>query len=498
MKKKYLKIIIPVLIISVICAGIIIGKKSSSAIKEDNFEDNTATVTKGDIETYITGHGNISSYLIKELKAQNNGLIGEIYIKEGQRVTKGDMILNYNNETDDISINQSNLEVLQQEKEIDRQREKVKNLKVTALYSGSINDIFFEEGDEVAANQDFVNIIDKTVLEVVVPFNNNFINRINIGDKANIFFPASLQTTNGKITKINNTSYGTEAGGIFTDVTVEVENIGAMKEGTEVAVHVETPNGTISSNKNGKLRWKVNKNVKFKISGIINKIHVEKGQKVTKGDIIAELDNEDFILEIEAKENQLKSKKMELNKKRKEVDDSVIYSPIAGTVVNMSVVSGENVTEQQILGKIADLDNLQVSIAVDELDIFRVKEGQQVVIKVSAIKGKDFKGYVEKISQEGKIENGIAKYNVNIRFDETEDLKDLKLGMSTNVRIQLDSKQNTLILPIGFVQKEGDEYYVNVQSENGEMQRIDVKIGLVSNDYAEILSDLKEGDTVVK
>lgn len=498
MKRKYLKVIIPIVIISVICAVVIISKKSSKAMKMGDLEDSTTAIKKGNIETYITGHGNISSYLIKELKARTDGSIGEIYIKEGQRLTKGELILNFNNEADDISISQSNLEAKQQEKEIHRLKEKAEDLRVTAPYSGSINKILFEEGDEVSANQAFINIVDKTVLEVVVPFNKQLIKKMNIGDEVTVFFSASLQNTNGRITKINNTSYGTESGGIFTDVTVELENTGAMKEETEVAVRVDTPSGTISSFKTGKLQWKINKDVKFKINGMINKIHVEEGQKVKKGDIIAELVNEDFTLEIEAKESQLKSKKMELNKKRKEVDGSVIYSPIAGTLVSMDVVGGENVASQQILGKIADLDNLKVIIPVDELDIFKVKEGQKVAIKVSAIKEKDFKGYVENISQEGKIENGIAKYDVSIRFDDAEDVKGLKLGMSTNVRIELDSREDALMLPIEFLKKEDEGYYVNIQSEDGETQRVDVKIGLVSNDYAEILSELKEGDIVVK
>ena len=136
MKKKYLKVIIPILIVAVISTVVIINKKSSEAIRENGLEYNTAVVERGDIETYITGHGNISSYLIKNLKAQSDGSIGETYIKEGQRVTKGDMILSFNNETDDISINQSNLEVLQQEKEIARLKEKAENLRVIAPYSG--------------------------------------------------------------------------------------------------------------------------------------------------------------------------------------------------------------------------------------------------------------------------------------------------------------------------------------------------------------------------
>lgn len=498
MKKKYLKIIIPILIVAVISTVIIINKRSRETIKGNNFEGNTAVIKRGNIETYITGHGNISSYLIKSLKARSDGSIGETYVKEGQRVAKGDVILSFNNETDDISISQNSLEVAQQEKEIARLREKAEHLTVIAPYSGSINKMLFEEGDEVADNQDFVNIIDNTVLEVVVPFNKHLIRNINVGDEVKVFFPDSFQNIKGKVTKISDTSYGTELGGVLFDVTVEIDNVGAMKDGTEVSVHVDTPSGTISSFKNGKLEWKLNKSVKFKIDGTIDKIYIEEGQKVKKGDVIAKLKNEDFLLQIETKEGQLKNQKMELNKKRKELDDSVIYSPITGTLVNMDVVSGENVASEQVLGKIADLENLQVTISVDELDILRVKEGQKAVIKVSSVKKKDFKGYVEKISQEGKIENGVASYDVNIRFDKDEDLEELKLGMSSNVEIELDSKKDTLIVPIEFLKKEDEQYYINLQSEDGENQRLDVEIGLVSNDYAEILSDLKEGDIVVK
>lgn len=504
MKKKYLKIGAVIIIISVVALGSVfyfkgkLGAEGMTNLEENNLEaNNTAVVEKGNIETNITGNGNVKSKIVKDLKTQKNGAVGNVYVEKAQRVNKGDIILELRNESDDISINQSSLDIYEAENRLRKLNESAENLTIKAPFSGIVSEVFVEEGDKVSSNQKYLRIIDKSVLEVVVPFNKKQVEKMKVGDKANVVLLGSYQTLEGKITKISEQGYGTANGGLMHNVTVEVKNPGALIEDMEVKVDINKGGFFYSSvEKSNKLKWKTNKIVEFKIEGTLDKINVEKDQKVNEGDVLGKISNEDYLRDIEVQEKRVKNSKLALGKKKKELDDDIIYSPISGTVIDINVISGENITSDNTAAKIADLDNLKVTIPVDELDILKVKKGQDAIINVSALKGIEFKGKVTDISQEGKIQNGVSTFDVTISIDEP---KDLKLGMSANVKILLDSKENVLLAPVDYVDEKEDKYYVKVQNNDGEIKEIEVELGLVSKDFAEIISDnLKEGDILLK
>lgn len=502
MKKKYLKIGFVIIIISVVAVALVLNFKGKSNAEDianlgGTALNKTAVVEMGNIETSITGSGNVQSKVVKELKTQKNGAVGNVYVEEGQKVNKGDIILELRNESDDISINQSNLGIFEAENSLRKLKENAENLTVKAPVSGIISEISVEEGEKVSTNQKFLKIIDKSVLEVVVPFNKKQIEKMKVGDKANIVLLRSYQNIEGKVTKISQQGYGTDNGGLMHNVTVEVKNPGALIEDMEVKVNVIMDGVHYSSvEKSSKLKWKTNKIVEFKIEGTLDNLNVAIDQKVNKGDILGKVRNEDLLRDVEIQEKRIINNKLELSKKKKELDNDIIYSPITGTVIDINLVAGENITSDNLAAKVADLDNLKITISVDELDILKVKKGQDAIINVSALKGTEFKGKVTEISQVGKINNGVSTFDVTISIDNP---KDLKLGMSANAKILLDSKENVLLVPIECVNEREDKYFVKVQSNDGEIKEVEVKLGLVSKDFAEITSEeLNEGDIVLK
>lgn len=504
MKKKYLKIGLVIIVVIAVGTALFLNFKKKSNIEgmnnleENNIGlDNTAVVEKGNIETNITGTGNIQSKVVKELKTKKNGTVGNLYASEGQKVNKEDIILDLRDESDSITIEQSDLNVFEAESELEELKEEAENLIVKSSVSGTISEIFVEEGEEISNNQKFLRIIDKSILEVVAPFSNKQVEKMNIGDNVDVVLLGSYQTIKGKITKISKEGYGTENGGLMHDVTIELKNPGALIEGNEVQVKINKGGFYYTSqNKSSKLKWKTNKIVEFKIAGTLSEINVEENQKINKGDILGKISNEDHLREIEIQEKRLRNKKLELNNKKKELNEDAIYAPISGTLIKLDVVSGENILSEEVVAKVADLDNLEVTIPVDELDILKIRKGQEAVINVPALKDVNFKGKVTDISEVGKIENGIATFDVTISID---DPKNLKLGMSASVKILLDSKENVLMVPVDCVNEREGKYYINMQDENGEAKEIEIEVGLVSKDFAEINSDkLKEGDKVLK
>jgi len=499
-KKKYFIIGAAIIIVLTIATVLALNlKKKSNDESMANLGENidtTAVVERGNIETNITGSGNVESKLVKELKTQKDGTVGNVYVSEGQKVNKEDIILELRNEEDDISINQSSLDIFEEENRLRKLKEDAENLIVKAPFSGTISEVFIEEGEEVSDNQKFVEIIDKSFVKAVASFNKMQIEKMKIGDKADIVLLGSYQTVEGKITEISEQGYGTESGGLVYDVTVEARNPGALTKDMDVQVKIKKGESAFFAVKRSKLDWKTDEIIELKIDGTLSKVYAEKDQKVNKGDVLGEIVNRDYLKDIEVQERRVQNKRLELNKKKKNLDNDIIYALISGTVIDIDVVSGENITSDRVVAKVADLDNMEVTIPVDELDILKVKKGQNAIINVSALKGVDFKGKVTNISQEGKIENGVSTFDVTISIDNP---KDLKLGMSANVKILLDSKKNVLLVPVDCVSEREDKYYVKVEKNNGEVEEIEVEVGLISNDFAEITSDnLREGYKVLK
>ena len=210
------------------------------------------------------------------------------------------------------------------------------------------------------------------------------------------------------------------------------------------------------------------------------------------------------------------------------VEDTMVYAPISGTVTELGVRAGELYGGASDIAKIEDCSAFQVAAKVDEYDIGKIKEGQEVVIKTNATGDTEIKGHVKEIalhsaaseSSAMTASNAEVQYKVTISLDEQVDV--LRLDMTAKCSIILEKKEDVLSVPYEAVQKEDDgRTYVEVTEKQempdlaalqqggkqlspedltGEADRrkVYVETGIESDYYIEVLSDeLSEGMYVV-
>jgi multidrug efflux pump subunit AcrA (membrane-fusion protein) len=173
-----------------------------------------------------------------------------------------------------------------------------------------------------------------------------------------------------------------------------------------------------------------------------------------------------------------------------------ITAPFSGTITALDVEEGDNVTPEKVVAHLTDYKSLQTVISVDELDVSKVKVGQTASIIANAYPEEDFSGKVTDIAREGTYENGVSTFSVTITIDQP---KSLKVGMSVEASILVESKENALLLPIEAVRKQGDRKYVFVPQESEDAVttvRKEVKTGLANESYIEITEGLEEGEIV--
>lgn len=155
------------------------------------------------------------------------------------------------------------------------------------------------------------------------------------------------------------------------------------------------------------------------------------------------------VAQLAAAEAQVKQSEAALRQAQIDLDHTYIRAPVDGTVVSRNVDVGQTVAASlsaPTLFLIAqDLTKMQVDTNVDEADIGRVRVGQDAIFTVDAFPGEIFTGKVTQIRQAPMNVQNVITYNAVIGVANPE----LKLfpGMTANVRILVDRRENVLKIP---------------------------------------------------
>jgi len=171
-----------------------------------------------------------------------------------------------------------------------------------------------------------------------------------------------------------------------------------------------------------------------------------------------------------------------------------LTSPFNGIVVDLKAVEGMRVQPGMRLYNIANLNTVWVESDIYEYELPWLKEGQRVVMNLSYIPGKDFKGYVDYIYP--FLESKTRTVHVRSVFDNTSG--ELKPGMYANVKIESEIGKQVVALPEESVIYSGERTLVFLALGSGRFLSKDVKLGALSGDgYYQVLSGVKPGETVV-
>ncbi|MED4073762.1 efflux RND transporter periplasmic adaptor subunit [Priestia endophytica] len=178
-------------------------------------------------------------------------------------------------------------------------------------------------------------------------------------------------------------------------------------------------------------------------------------------------------------------------------DGSILQAPAKGTITSLAAGSGDSVQGSTTVAHITDYSSLETTISVDELDITNIEEGQSVEVTASAFPDEKFEGTVTEVASEGTSSNGVSTFDVTVQIT---DPKNLKVGMSTEASIEVESKQGALYIPVEAVYESGDEKYVLVPTSSSDSsqstKKVTVETGISNDTSVEITKGLSEGDTV--
>ncbi len=232
--------------------------------------------------------------------------------------------------------------------------------------------------------------------------------------------------------------------------------------------------------------------VKAPIAGRIEKILVDEGQLVRRGQVLAWMSSSERAALLDTAKSKGKE---ELTYWEEAYKATPLMAPISGQIILRNVEPGQTITIQDPL--LVMSDRLCVKAQVDETDISQVKLNQKVEITLDAYAEHSMEGTVVHIAYESKTVNNVTTYLVDIIPSAIPEF--MKSGMTANVVFTTSEKEETLLLPASAVQKENGKFKVLLASADKAQgpQSLPVEVGVNDGKKVEILSGLKEGDTVL-
>jgi HlyD family secretion protein len=489
-KKKL--IIIAVVVILLVALGYYITEKKSSS-QDTQQQMKTATVTKGNIEDTVTGSGTIEAITRKEVDSECTGTISKLYVTQGQEVEKGALLMTFDNDSYDSQVQAAQLNLQQAKSQLADLQEDKRNLTIYATASGAVGDSLPTVGEKVNSGA-FTTITDQTHMQASASFNLGADTNINVGQEAELFIDDYLTSMKGTVSSVSTVAGA--SGNRICNVLITVSNPGRLTSGTTVTkVTVAASNRSVTAISSTTLEWPPAVTVQAKTAGTLEKLNVNPGEWVNKGDVLAILQSSDLDDEISDQLISIKQKQLSLDQQNTEMEKRTLYAPISGTVLAVNVTEGQEVTDNTSdLVTISCLSTLEVTVPVDELDILKVKMGQTARITSDAVSGKTFTAKVTEIAGEGTVTSGVSTFDVVLTLD---DPGDLKAGMNVNAEILIESKSDVLTLPLAAITERGNKKYVKLHGNDSKTTLTEVEVGLSTENAVEITSGLKEGDVVV-
>jgi HlyD family secretion protein len=179
------------------------------------------------------------------------------------------------------------------------------------------------------------------------------------------------------------------------------------------------------------------------------------------------------------------------------LERATLRAPFDGIIARVNVSAGEMAPAGLPAVTLLDPSGLQVAIAVDELDVGRLAVGQPAQVTLDALPDATLAGTVKSIAPVATVDQGgVIDYDVVVTLEPTD--APVRADMTANVTVVVEELIDVLTIPTWVVRvdRTTGQTYVN-QRVAGEIERVDVTLGVRYEGTAQVLDGLAEGDEVI-
>lgn len=262
----------------------------------------------------------------------------------------------------------------------------------------------------------------------------------------------------------------------------------------------------------------VKNNIVPQTAGRITKINVEVGDRVKKGQVLAEIDK----VQLQQAQLQLHNAEVELGRLKalyeagglsksdldaielqynvaktqvqNLIENTTLLSPIDGVITARNYDAGDMYAMSAPIFTVEQIKPVKLLVAVSESDYSKVKKGDRVTVKADAFQDLTFDGKVERIYP--TVDPTTRTFNVEVVIP--NNYSTLRPGMFVRVIINFGSNNNVVIPDVAVVKQQGSgERFVYVLNADGTVSYQKVELGRRIGAEYEVLSGLKDSSVIV-
>ncbi|PIR66505.1 MAG: hypothetical protein COU51_03095 [Parcubacteria group bacterium CG10_big_fil_rev_8_21_14_0_10_36_14] len=520
-KKSFLKrpkVFIPIL---VILAGIIAVSIYFSVTKKTEY--NYAEVKKGTILQEVSITGRVKPAESVDLAFEQGGKIGRVNINIGDKVYKGQTLVTLDNSSILAQLSQAEANLSAEKARLDELKKGTRpeeiQLADTTLNNAKTQayvDLQNDYDAALTAIQEAVvkgknAILDLTDLQFKY-FTGNEQDDLEISDAKREAVLSLLGQSNAG--RLGTESISKLTGGAYGSVQIAVQN--QTHENIDKAL-TETLDGLqkvmlalnavpIKSEflSTEKVDLSTNKTtIGASVTTVSSKEQAIATQKVTNANNIQSAEDNLALKkagstpeQIAAQFAKVSSSEASVQNIKAQLSKTIIFSPIGGVVTKQDAKVGEIVSTNVILVSLISASNFEIEAYIPEVDVSKVTKGDVSTITLDAYgKETDFMASVVSIDPAETVIEGVATYKTILQFNENDDR--IKSGMTANIDIQTEIKDDVLKVPARAVYtKDGKRYIEVLDGEN--KKEVEIKTGIRGSEGdIEVLEGLKEGEKVI-
>jgi HlyD family secretion protein len=193
---------------------------------------------------------------------------------------------------------------------------------------------------------------------------------------------------------------------------------------------------------------------------------------------------------------QRQQAQIQVDQARRHLEQAALRAPKAGLISDVSIKEGELAGTQPII-TLVDLSRLHIDITVDEVDVAKIKPGQEVMITLDALPDATIKGTIDRIAPASSTVGGVVSYSVRVLLGPTNTV--LKAGMTANTSVVLERRENVLLAPNWAVRrdKKTGQSFITTQVDARTNKEVEVATGMRNETFSEITSGVSEGQVIL-
>jgi len=470
------------------------GSSSSSAATK-----RTSTVGTGVVQSTVSGNGTLEPAQKVELSFGASGEVTKIYVKAGEKVTKGQVLAEVDSSSARASLASAEAALLEAEEAVETAAEAEDETEETAY-----------EGD--GATAEFVDLVE------------------GVTGTTGATVEGEVAPTEGEATESTPAQEKAEREAEKAKKEAEAAKKAAAKaqqEATKAKKEAATGGSSqtgapTSSAAGGEMTGSAATGAATGVtSGGESTAASSSGGESSAGGETSGTATGGASMSLPTAEAILREAELTVKSARQEVRETTLRAPISGTIASVSGSVGETVsggspgggtseagaggaaggesTGGESSGSafmvLAQLHRLKMEVSFSESDIGKVREGQTATVSIDSMEGTELAGEVTKVSvlpSEGS--SSVVEYPATILL--TQSAKGLRAGMSASAEVVVEQVKNAVTVPTEAISGAGSRKTVTVE-EGGKEATKTVTTGLEGDETTEVVSGLKAGQTLV-